>query len=86
MENNSTPPILSSALLREGMHSIPNPLTSLKKGLVMVTRTVGALTALALAEAKEDDTWREQPSDDLVFAVALACWQLQRPQFTYEFI
>jgi hypothetical protein len=32
------------------------------------------------------DTWREQPSDDLVFAVALACWQLQRPQFTYEFI
>jgi len=49
MENNSTPPILSSALLREGMHSIPHPLTSLKKGLVMVTRTVGALTALALA-------------------------------------
>lgn len=32
------------------------------------------------------DTWREQPSDDLVFAVALACWQLLRPQFSYEFL
>ena len=31
------------------------------------------------------DTWREQPSDDLVFAVALVCWQLQRPPFFYEF-
>jgi purine nucleoside permease len=31
------------------MHSISNLLTRLKKGLVMVTRTVGALTALALA-------------------------------------
>ncbi len=49
MENNSTPPMPSSALLREGMHSIPNPLASLKKGLVVVARTVGALTALALA-------------------------------------
>jgi len=32
------------------------------------------------------DTWREQPADDLVFAVALACWRLQQPQFQYEFI
>jgi hypothetical protein len=32
------------------------------------------------------DTWREQPSDDLVFAVALSCWQLERPQFWYQFL
>jgi hypothetical protein len=32
------------------------------------------------------DTWREQPADDLVFAVALACWQLQQCEFWYEFI
>jgi hypothetical protein len=32
------------------------------------------------------DTWREQPADDLVFAVALACWQLQQSGFWYEFI
>jgi hypothetical protein len=32
------------------------------------------------------DTWREQPSDDLVFAVALACWRLRQESFRYEFI
>jgi len=32
------------------------------------------------------NTWREKPSDDLVFAVALACWRLEKPQFSYEFL
>jgi hypothetical protein len=32
------------------------------------------------------ETWREQPSDDLVFAVALACWQLQKQPFWFEFM
>jgi len=32
------------------------------------------------------NTWREQPADDLVFAVALACWQLKQCGFSYEFI
>jgi hypothetical protein len=31
------------------------------------------------------DTWREQPSDDLVFAVALAVWRLRQHDFSYEF-
>ena len=26
------------------------------------------------------DTWRDRPSDDLVFAVALACWKLEQPE------
>jgi hypothetical protein len=33
------------------------------------------------------DTWREHKSDDLVFAVALACWMLQQDtRFSYEFL
>jgi len=33
------------------------------------------------------DEWREHPSDDLVFAVALACWALQQElRFSYEFL
>jgi hypothetical protein len=33
------------------------------------------------------DIWREQPCDDLIFALALACWQLQKPPgFEYEFM
>jgi len=31
------------------------------------------------------DSWRDQPSDDLVFAVALACWKLEQPEdFEYH--
>ncbi len=43
----------------------------------------GRKTSLAALTA---DTWRDQPSDDLVFAVALACWRLQQPGFSYEFV
>jgi hypothetical protein len=33
------------------------------------------------------DTWREQPSDDLIFPLALACWKLQKPpDFEYDLI
>jgi hypothetical protein len=32
------------------------------------------------------DAWREHPSDDLVFAVALACWVLKEGEFGYEFL
>lgn len=34
-----------------------------------------------------EHSWREHPSDDLVLAVALACWTLQQgPGFSYEYI
>jgi hypothetical protein len=38
------------------------------------------------ANSMSAETWREQPSDDLVFATALACWHLQKQPFWYEFI
>jgi hypothetical protein len=30
------------------------------------------------------DPWREYPNDDLIFAVALACWQLHQPKPFFE--
>jgi hypothetical protein len=29
--------------------------------------------------------WREEPADDLVFAVGLACWKLHQPPSIFEY-